>query len=67
MAIPSFNTQKNVQFCWVPGHVGVPDNKRANSLARSAALTPGNSPHPIPAVDCFPTLASLFRDLWQSS
>lgn len=56
--------KKSVQLCWVSGHVGIPGNERADSLASSAALTPGNPPHPVPAVDCFPALASLFGDLW---
>ncbi|XP_045131810.1 uncharacterized protein LOC123516495 isoform X2 [Portunus trituberculatus] len=54
----------SVQFCWVPGQVDVPG---VDSLARSAALTTSNFPHPIPTADCFPALTSMLRDLWQSS
>ena len=33
-------TNKDITFCWVPGHVGIRDNEKADSAAKSALDLP---------------------------
>jgi len=58
--------KKSICFCWVPSHVGIVGNERADSLARSAATS--GYPHykSIPASDYFPPFRSFLLDRWQS-
>ena len=41
-----------VEFCWVPGHVSVAGNERADDLAREAA-TRAVMPSPVPSTDIY--------------
>lgn len=53
-----------VQFCWVPGHIGVAGNERADALAREAAGRPA-VPCPVPCTDLFPVLRVVILNSWQ--
>ena len=53
-----------VHFCWVPAHVGVEGNERADQLAK-AAVTRSISNTPIPFRDFYPSIRSGLRKSWQ--
>ena len=42
---------KSVSFCWVPAHVGIQGNEKADNLAKEASLTKRPQTHPIPFRD----------------
>ncbi|KAK3892700.1 hypothetical protein Pcinc_003492 [Petrolisthes cinctipes] len=58
---------RKVTFCWVPAHLGVGGNERADSLAKAAVSNsrPSARRHPIPAVDLRPYINTAVRSCWQ--
>ena len=51
------STDKLVEFCWVPSHVGVRENEEADRAARDAANSGRNPPPiPVPRKDFSPVL-----------
>ncbi|XP_066973192.1 uncharacterized protein [Macrobrachium rosenbergii] len=58
--------EKEVKFCWVPSHVGVDGNVKADQLAKSAV----NSPEPtrclLPYRDVYPVVGQTIKKRWQS-
>jgi len=48
------NEHKIVQFLWVPGHVGIDGNERADCLARDSRFMRTNPFHKIPFSDVIP-------------
>ena len=68
LLLDAHRQQKFITVCWVPSHVGVAGNYRADSLATQAATS--NEPlHniPLPYRDYFPTIRSHLTDLWQAN
>ena len=60
-------TGKSVQFCWIPSHVGITGNERADAAARRAASVPCTRRLPIPARDLYPAIRSYVLSQWQRS
>ena len=51
-------------FCWIPSHVVMAGNERADRAASHAAQQPCSRRFPLPARDFFPAVSS-FRGKWQ--
>lgn len=58
------NRGYHVGFCWVPGHVGVDGNERADRHAREAAARPAPD-SPVPCTDMFPAVRVAILHSWQ--
>ena len=56
---------KVVDFCWVPAHVGVTGNERADDLAKVAASAVPPRNFKLPYKDVFPLLKHEVRNRWQ--
>ncbi|KAK3885203.1 hypothetical protein Pcinc_010547 [Petrolisthes cinctipes] len=58
---------RKVTFCWVPPHVGVDGNERADGLAKATVSNsrPPARRHPVPAVDLRPYIDATVRSCWQ--
>ena len=59
-----FNRGYLIDFCWVPGHVGVSGNERADRLAREAAARRATQ-GPVPCTDLFPKIRESIISIWQ--
>jgi len=61
-----YNHHYNIIFCWIPSHVGIKGNTKADKLAR---ITPISSTHviPIAASDAHPTLQNYINTKWQAT
>ena len=61
-------SEKTVIFCWVPSHVGIPGNERADSEAQLAATSDNiTRPIAIPSKDYYPVFKSRIRAKWNDS
>ena len=56
---------KAVVFCWMPSHIGVAGNDRADEAAKRAARSRCTRFLPLPASDFFPACLSHLRNKWQ--
>ena len=57
---------KIINFCWVPAHVGITGNERADRLAKEAAVNSIPRAYLIPSSDFIPTIKKKkIRELWQ--
>jgi len=61
---PLINSGKTVILCWIPGHVGIPGNERADRVAKAALSLP-ISPVTVSAMDFLPRAKLLMRREWQ--
>ena len=56
---------KTVIFCWLPSHMGISGNERADSVAK-ASLRKDVSDCLISDTDAYQYISQYVRDLWQS-
>jgi ribonuclease HI len=56
--------RKRVVLCWVPGHVGIDGNTKADRLAKEA-LNEQITPMQVPYTDFLPLVKDYFQNIWQ--
>ena len=59
------NTGNNVQFCWIPGHVGIANIETADQAAKMG-LQKDIQPCPVPHTDLRPLVKEYIEQTWQA-
>ena len=57
---------KEIIFLWVPGHIGVSGNEKADSLAKQALQLPRPTTNLVPYTDIKPKIKESLKTQWQS-
>ena len=57
-------TGKVVEFCWIPSHVNIPGNKRADTAAKAVLCSPVTSME-LPASEFKPCVSRFCLEEWQ--
>ena len=61
------NRGKAINFCWVPAHVGVEGNERADMIAKEAVASSARNNISLPVKDLYPVIRSVVRNIWDFS
>ena len=64
--LDSLSSQLNIKLIWIPGHVGISGNEKADRAAKSALTLPIINLS-LPSSDYKPSVVSFMRNKWQSS
>ena len=56
---------KEITFCWIPAHVGIVGNEKADELAKFAALKLAPKDIALPSGDYFPVIRAAVQSSWQ--
>ena len=59
------NKGKNIEFCWIPSHIGIRGNEQADGAAKSALNLPVPVGFDLPSSDKYPQVKQYVKDLWQ--
>ena len=60
------NSGKTIILCWIPSHVNIRGNERADTAAKSALSLPvTNMKLPLPARELLPCVSNFCLDEWQ--
>ena len=56
---------KSISFCWVPAHVGITGNERADALAKTASSNIPPQRYKLPNRDMYPFIKQQIKIKWQ--
>ena len=56
---------KQITFCWIPSHVGIEGNERADAAAKEAAEDAVQQVGPLPHTDYYPIYKTALKQRWQ--
>ena len=57
--------KKDLVFCWIPSHCGIPGNERADWLAKEALEKDGDPCMKLPYTDYLPAIKKFVYEKWQ--
>jgi hypothetical protein len=60
------NSNKNIQLCWVPSHVGIQQNEQVDALARDVVLATDPDPAQIPRSDYKCIIRNAVKHRWSN-